>query len=177
MCTDVLISNTASLAAAMDCVEVTGSLAMSLTFVGTVELPRLRKVGKDVRRDGAPAPKNPNDPAQVTRLRLPNLTQIGGDLWFYLDYNLIELDLRSLETIGGRAWIYRDTLIETLRLDALRTVGADFNIADVFRLPDCVVKDIASHLTAGESVTAQGEKTPAGCSCQPACGHLEQHCP
>ena len=100
VCTDVLISNTASLAAAMNCVEVTGSLAMSLTFVGTVELPRLRKVGKDVRRDGAPAPKNPNDPAQVTRLRLPNLTQIGGDLWFYLDYNLIELDLRSVETSG-----------------------------------------------------------------------------
>ena len=105
--------------------------ALSLTFVGTVELPRLRKVGKDVRRDGAPAPKNPNDPAQVTRLRLPNLTQIGGDLWFYLDFNLIELDLRSLETIGGRAWIYRDTLIDTLRLDALGTVGADFNLADV----------------------------------------------
>jgi hypothetical protein len=68
-------------------------------------------------------------------------------------------------------------MIDTLRLDALRTVGRDFYIGDVFRLPDCVAKDIASHLTAGESASASGAATLASCSCQQVCGHVEQVCP
>jgi hypothetical protein len=172
-----LIDSAAAALAAQDCTEVTGSVTVSPFFVGTVELPRLRKVGKDVRRDGAAAPTDASNPAQTTRVRLPNVTQIGGDLWFYLDFNLVELDLRSVETISGRAWVYRDTLIHTLRLDALHQVGRDFYIAAVFQLPDCVAKDIASHVTAGEGSQAIGAATPANCHCEAVCGHVEQRCP
>jgi hypothetical protein len=161
----------------MDCVEATGSVTVSPLFVGIADLPGLRKVGGDVRRDGAAAPVNASDPAQVTRVRMPSLTEIGGDLWFYLDFNLVELDLRGLTTVGGRAWVYRDTLIDTLRLDALKTVGRDFYIADVFRLPDCVAEDILSHVTSGESAYASGAVTPTNCHCEPVCGHVEQRCP
>jgi hypothetical protein len=173
----LLIDSAAAAVAAQDCTEATGSVIVSPSFVGTVDLPRLRKVGKDIRRDGAAAPSDPNNPAQTTRVRLPNVTQIGGELWFYLDFKLVELDLRSVETITGRAWIYRDTLIHTLRLDALHQVGKDFYIADVVRLPDCVAKDIASHVTAGETSTAYSTPTPAGCHCEQVCGHVEVLCP
>lgn len=177
VCADILIDSAAAATAAADCIEATGGLTISPTFTGTVELPRLRKVGKDVRRDGAPKPTNASDPAQTTRVRLPNVTEIGGDLWFYLDFNLVELDLRSVVTIGGRAWVYRDTLIRTLRLDALHTVGQDLYIGDVFALPDCVAKDIASHVTAGQTAVASGATTPSNCHCGPVCGHVEQLCP
>lgn len=177
VCTDLLITTTSDVAAAQACAEVTGSVVISPLFVGTVDLPQLRRVGKDVRRENAKAAVDPTDPAQTTRVRLPNVTFIGGDLWFYLDFNLTELDLRSVEAIGGRAWVYRDTEIHTLRLDALHQVARDFYIADVFRLPDCVAKDIASHVTTGESSSAIGRKTPANCHCERVCNHVEERCP
>lgn len=176
-CAELLIDSAAAAAAAQSCTEVTGSLVVSPFFVGTIDLPRLTKVGGDVRRDGAKAPSNPNDTGQTTRLRLPNVTQIGGDLWFYLDLNLVELDLRSVKRIGGRGWVYRDTLISTLRLDALREVGMDFYIGDVTRLLDCVAKDIASHVIAGQGITAIGNATRGTCHCEPICNHVEQRCP
>lgn len=177
MCADLLIATAADVAAAQTCAEVTGSVVISPLFVGTVDLPRLRRVGKDVRRENAKAAVDPTDPAQTTRVRLPNVTFIGGDLWFYLDFNLTELDLRSVETVAGRAWVYRDTEIHTLRLDALRQVGHDLYIADVFRLPDCVAKDILAHVTTGEPSSVIGRKTPANCHCEPVCGHVEERCP
>lgn len=177
VCADLLIETAADATAAEECTEVTGGVTISPFFKGTVDLPRLRKVGKDVRRDGANAPTTTGDPAQTTHVLLPNCTEIGGDLWFYLDFNLVELDLRSVRTIAGRAWVYRDTMIHTLRLDALQSVGMDFYIGDDFQLPDCVAKDIESHVTAGQSSTATGTKTPANCHCEPVCGHVEQLCP
>lgn len=177
VCTEIFIDSAAALTAAMQCLEVTGSVNISPSFVGTVELPRLRKVGGDVRRENAKAPTDANDPLMTTRVRLPNVKQVGGDVWFYLDQNLVELDLRSVETITGRAWVYRDTLIRTLRLDGLKQVGMDFYIADVFQLPDCVAKDIGSHVTAGQSVMAIGAKVPTNCHCEAVCGHVEQRCP
>jgi hypothetical protein len=177
VCTDILIDTAAAVIAAQDCTEATGGVTIFPSFVGTVDLPRLRRVGKDVRRDGAPKPANAADPAQTTRVRLPNVTAIDGDLWFYLDFNLVELDLRSVETIAGRAWVYRDTVIDTLRLDALHTVGMDFYIADAAQLSACVVKDIFSHVVAGPSSTGYGAPTPANCHCAAVCGHVEEQCP
>jgi len=177
VCGDIVIVNAADATTARDCTEATGGVTISPLFVGTVDLPRLRKVAKDVRRDGANAPAMAGDPAMTTRVLLPNVTEIGGDLWFYLDFNLVELDLRSLQTVAGRSWIYRDTMIHTLRLDVLQHVGLDFYIADVFQLPDCVVQDIASHVTAGQSLDVLGTKTPANCHCESVCGHVEQLCP
>jgi hypothetical protein len=177
VCTDILIDSAAAAIAAQDCTEATGSVAIYPFFTGAVDLPRLRKVGKDVRRDGAPKPANAADPAQTTRIHLPNLTEIGGDLWFYLDFNLVELDLRSVETIAGRAWVYRDTLIDTLHLEALRSVGMDFYVGDTFQLPECVAKEIFSHVTAGQGSNLGGTKPSASCHCEAACGLVEERCP
>jgi hypothetical protein len=157
---DLSIYTTAEATAAQAYTEVTGTL---LVGAAAVDLPRLRKVGGDLYASSS----------SIVSFSAPNLTSVGGQLYFYLCSNLLELDLRSLQSVGQRAWVYRDIVLQSLRLDAFTTAGAEVSIQDNLKLLPCVVDDIEAHGPPGAYV---GFANPA-CHCETICGHAQQLCP
>ena len=157
---DLSIGSATEATAAQAYTEVTGALYV---WAGTVDLPRLRKVGGDLSSPGS----------QIVAFRAPNLTTIGGELYFYLNMSLLELDLRSLQSVGKRAWVYRNIELQSLRLDAFTTAGEDVSIQDNVKLLPCVTDDIEAHGPPG----AYDGFPNAACHCETICGHAQQLCP
>ena len=157
---DLSISSAADATAAQAYTEVTGTLYV---WNGAVDLPRLHKVGGDLSAASS----------QIVSFRAPNLTTIGGQLYFYLNFSLLELDLRSLVSVGKRAWVYRNIVLVSLRLDAFTTAGELVSIQDNLKLLPCVVDDIEAHSPLGDY---HGFANPA-CHCETICGHAQQICP
>jgi hypothetical protein len=132
---DLLISDAASLDAAQAYTEVTGTVRVATSFVGGVDLPNLTAVGGDLAAESeiisSPSPSIVE--SGVTRLRAANLRTIGGSLFVYLNFKLVELDLRSLSS-AGYVFIDRNTILQMVRLDAYPT-----DLSFDAPLPDCLV--------------------------------------
>jgi hypothetical protein len=163
---DLLISDEASLHAAQAYTEVTGTVRVATSFVGVVELPNLTTVGGDFAAESAiiTSPSATIVESSVTRLRAANLETIGGRLYVYLNFKLVELDLRSLSSAGD-VFIDRNTILQMVRLDAYPT-----DLTFDAPLPDCLVPAFPNVLVTSP-ITGL-----ASCSCSTECGHLVAHC-
>jgi hypothetical protein len=163
---DLLITDDASLATARAYTEVTGSVRVATSFAGVVELPSLTKVGGDLAVESTiiTSPASAIIESNVTRLRARSLTSVSGSLWIYLNFKLVELDLRSL-TSAGNVFIDRNTTLQMVRFDAYPT-----ELSFDAPLPECLAP-------AFPNVSLVG--LPAGvvpCECAMQCGRLVAHC-
>lgn len=92
--------------------EVTGNLAVSPSLQ-VVELPNLVAIGGAIHFESL----------SLTHLALSNLRTLGGELWLYLNLELLEADFRSLEEVGGRVYIHRNIALHSIQLFSLISIG------------------------------------------------------
>jgi hypothetical protein len=170
---DLIIATVADAVAAEHVAEVSGTLQIAPTFPGVLSLPNLVRVGKDVYLEGHAVAGAPSaEWSQITELRLPNLTHIGGQLFVYLSGSLTETDLRKLETVGERVYYMRNLALRRIGLDLLKDASVE-----IYASPQAAACEI-------EAVCAQVGGTACGsvysdsnCSCELRCGRLEPNCP
>jgi hypothetical protein len=149
-----LIVDTSNYEVARGYTEVTGDL---FTTVENADLPYLQRVGGSV--------------GGSVHLRLPSVTYIGGDIYFYLNHDLLTLDLRNLEEVGGRLYIHRNLNLAELQLDKLTTVAERVEISANLALPDCFVEPLRARFSG--ILETQGPD----CTCTRECGVVTARCP
>jgi hypothetical protein len=159
---DAVIASQADVEFLREFSGITGNLELAVTLEPLdVALPQLRHVGGDLR-------------AESTRLRrfaAPRLEGIDGELWFYLNYELVAVDLRNLTQVETRVFIHRNRELSVLQLDALVSVGdigveVNANLA----LPDCFLDIIGERFTFVRTTAPE-------CRCTRSCGLIEAVCP
>jgi hypothetical protein len=159
-----LVVTSDNYAEAREYTEVTGDLVPDAT---DIELPMLRRVGGNLRMIGSPS-ETGTDPD--IHLSFPRLEQVGGELYFYLNWGLRTLDARRLERVGGRVFIHRNKYLDELQLESLLEYGAEFEISGNISLPDCyleTVRETASNIQEGLT----------GCTCVRECRVVTAICP
>lgn len=131
---DLALESGADIDAARSYSRITGCLTLDVA-AGEVSLPNLVSIGSLHAQSSA-----------LTRLSLPNVQTIDGELWVYLNGSLTALDLRRLEEVGGRFYIHRNIALSDLQLISLRSVhgsttnfDTDSEITGNIRLPACLL--------------------------------------
>ena len=113
-----------------------------------------------------------------SRVRLlVDLTQIGGGLWFYLNFSLegdltkslLAVDLRNLRRISGELYVHRNVYLSSLQVGALTDVGG-MQVSGNLDLPWCYVEGVAALFDA----TPTGERED--CTCSVECGVAQAMC-
>jgi hypothetical protein len=158
-----LVVTSDNYAEAREYTEVTGDLVPDPM---DIELPVLRRVGGSLRMIGSPS--ETGDEPEV-HVRFPQLEEVGGELYFYLNWGLRTLDARRLERVGGRVVIHRNKYLDELQLESLLEYGAEFEITGNISLPDCyldTVREIASNIQEGLT----------GCTCVRECRVVTATC-
>lgn len=125
--------------------------------VPEAELPLLTKVGGDLSS------------STTAHLRLPNLREVGGSLYYYLDANIVTLDLRSLRKVGGEVYLHRNLALRELQLDSLVTIGTSCHISANLALADCYLDVIAGHCDVLHTQAPE-------CTCTRTCGAADAQC-
>lgn len=152
---DLVVNTTDALEAAQQYSSITGDLFVSA--LEDVELPRLTHVGGDV---GSLVTKH---------LRLPSLREVGGSVYYYLDHDLVTLDVRRLERVGGRFYVHRNSSLRELQVDNLREAGKEVEISANPELPDCFLDVVATRFGFVHTTSPE-------CTCTRACGFVEADC-
>jgi hypothetical protein len=163
----VAVNNPSDLEALTNVSVITGTLSVGPLHSGPLRLPNLRKVGS-LELNGSPA--QPASPNQTTSLELPHLFQIDDQLWIYLGWNLVEIDLHSLQSVSNRVFIHRNVDLKTLRLDSLADSPA-LEITGNLSLPSCITESLARF--GGSSANGDADTR---CHCEMVCGHLQGAC-
>lgn len=109
---DLVLLTPEDVATAQGYSEITGGLAVSPSLQ-VVELPNLVAIGGGIRFESL----------SLVTLALPNLQTLGGELWLYLNLELLEADFRSLEEVGGRVYIHRNAVLRSIQLFSLQSIG------------------------------------------------------
>jgi hypothetical protein len=160
---DARIASPADVAALREYSGITGSLEVaSAVELLDVELPQLRYVGGDLRAEST----------GLRRFAAPRLETIDGEVWFYLNYDLVGIDLHNLTRVGTRVFIHRNIELRVLQLDALVS-AAEMNSVEIsgnLALPDCYLDVV------GERFSFVRTSSPE-CSCTRSCGLVEAFCP
>jgi hypothetical protein len=144
---------------------ITGSLEVASGLELDVELPQLRHLGGDLRAEST----------LLRRFAAPGLETIDGEVWFYLNYDLVGIDLHNLTRVGTRVFIHRNLELRVLQLDALVSAG-EMNTANTVEisgnlaLPDCYLDLVGERFSFVRS-------TSPDCSCTRSCGLVEAFCP
>jgi hypothetical protein len=151
---DLSILTLAALEQARQYSVVSGSLSVDLP---EIELPLLTKVGGDF-----------SSPSSVS-VRLPNLREVGGSIYYYLNHDLVTLDLRRLHKVGGQVFIHRNLSLRELQIDSLLEVGEGCNISANLSLPDCYLDVVDSHCEVLHTTAPE-------CSCARKCAVVDAQC-
>lgn len=170
---DLVIASLADAAAAEHVSEVSGTLRIAPSFPGVLSLPNLVRVGGDVYLEGhvvAGAPEA--EWAQITELRLPNLTRIDGQLFLYLTGALTETDLRKLKTVGERVYYMRNLALRRIGLDLLEDATVDIQASP--QAAGCEIDAVCAQIGGTSCGT---EYSDPDCTCEQRCGRLEPNCP
>ncbi len=109
---DLVLSTPGDVAAAQAYAEVTGNLEVS-PGLQVLELPNLVAIGGDIRFESL----------SLVTLFLPNLRTLGGELWLYLNMELLEADFRNLERVGESIYIHRNIALRSIQLFSLESIG------------------------------------------------------
>lgn len=159
---DLNLESAADVAAARVYSRITGCLTLDVA-AGEVALPNLLSLGSLHAQSSS-----------ITRLSLPNVRSIDGELWIYLNGNLTELDLRHLEDVAGRLYIHRNIALTDLQLISLRSVqgsttklDGDSEITGNINLPACLL-DIPKARFQSFAFTS----SVPNCSCSVECDHV-----
>ncbi|HET9930295.1 MAG TPA: hypothetical protein VFQ35_06400 [Polyangiaceae bacterium] len=131
---DLYVGSAEELGAAHAYSRITGCLTLGVAL-GDVSLPNLVSLGSLNAQSST-----------LTRLSLPNVQRIDGELWLYLNFSLTEVDLRRLKEVGGRLYIHRNIMLSSLQLIALESVNGsttrfdtESGITGNIRLPECML--------------------------------------
>lgn len=150
---DLTIASAEDLEAAKRYSSVAGDLIVN---AAEVELPLLTRVGGDVGSSG------------TVHLRLPNLREVGGEIYYYLDGDIVTLDFRSLERVGGQVYIHRNLALRELQLDSLREAEG-CQISANTELPDCFLDVVSTRFSILRTTAPE-------CTCTRSCGVVTAHC-
>jgi hypothetical protein len=159
---DAFVTSPADVEALREYSGITGSLEVASTLELDVELPQLRQLGGDLRAEST----------KLRRFAAPRLESIDGEVWFYLNYDLVGIDLHNLSRVGTRVFIHRNLELRVLQLDALVSVDGmeGVEVSGNLALPDCFLDLL------GERFSFVRTSSPE-CSCTRSCGLIEAHCP
>ena len=159
---DLTLDSAADVDAARVYSRITGCLTLDVA-AGEVLLPNLLSLGSLHAQSSS-----------ITRLSLPNVRSIDGELWIYLNGDLTELDLRHLEEVAGRLYIHRNIALTDLQLISLRSVqgsttklDGDSEITGNINLPACLL-DIPKARFQSFAFTS----AVPNCSCSAECDHV-----
>ena len=159
---DLALDSAADVDAARVYSRITGCLTLDVA-AGEVLLPNLLSLGSLHAQSSS-----------ITRLSLPNVRSIDGELWIYLNGKLAELDLRHLEEVAGRLYIHRNIALTDLQLISLRSVqgsttklDGDSEITGNINLPACLL-DIPKARFQSFAFTS----AVPNCSCSAECDHV-----
>jgi hypothetical protein len=159
---DARITTAADVEALREFSEITGSLELVTSEPLDVGLPQLRHVGGDLRADST----------QLRRFSAPGLESLDGALWFYLNHEMVELDLRNLTQVETRVFIHRNLTLRVLQLEALVSVDGmeGVEISGNLALPDCFLDLLDERFSLLRTTAPE-------CSCTRSCGLIEATCP
>jgi len=169
---DLVIAGADDLDAAGNISEVTGDVHVLPSYAGVVDLPNLRKVGGSVRVSGEISTDAESVIwPELTELRLPNLTSIGGELYVYLTDALVETDFRSLERVGAQVYFMRNLALRRVGFDSLVEASVQIQAAPV--LAACEIDQVCAQVGG---VSCGAEYSDPDCTCQVICGRVESSC-
>jgi hypothetical protein len=159
---DARITTAADVEALREFSEITGSLEVATSEPLDVGLPQLRHVGGDLRAEST----------KLRRFSAPRLESLDGVIWFYLNHEMIELDLRNLSQVGTRVFIHRNLGLRALQLEALVNVDGmeGVEISGNLALPDCFLDLLDERFSLLRTTAPE-------CSCTRSCGLIEADCP
>jgi hypothetical protein len=169
---DLIVAFASDAAAARDVSDIDGDLIVLTSYAGALELPNLERVGGSVRVSGETSADGKSVVwPQITELRLPNLTDIGDELYVYLTDALVETDLHRLERVGTQVYFMRNLALRRAGLDSLREGSVSLQACPV--LAACEVEAVCSNV--GASSCGEQYSDPS-CSCELVCGRIESSC-
>ncbi len=168
---DLIVGSLQDAEAALTISEVGGSLVITRSFPGELYLPHLRRVGHDVRLQGDAAMGPESSWAAITRLRLPHLESVGGELYVYLTGSLVETDFRGLKTVGVRVYYMRNLALRRIGLDSLTSASVSINASPL--AASCEIVAICSQVGATD---CGSEYSDPDCQCVEQCGRLAPQC-
>jgi hypothetical protein len=162
---DAFVSTPADVEALREFSGITGTLEVAPTLELDVNLPQLRHVGGDLRAEST----------TLRRFAAPRLETIDGQVWFYLNYDLVGIDLQNLTRVGTRVFIHRNLELRVLQLDALVSAGEmnsanSVEISGNLALPDCYLDLVGERFSFVRTTSPE-------CSCTRRCGLIEAFCP
>jgi hypothetical protein len=160
---DLFLLSPTDVDAAQQYSEITGSLQLQATSEPLdVELPQLRRLGGGLSADST----------KLRRFVAPRLESVGSQLWFYLNHDLVEIDLRNLTTVGAQVSIHRNLGLRVLQLDALVSAGEGGSLLlnRNLQLPDCFLDVLDQRFILVRTDAPE-------CICTRSCGLIEAHCP
>lgn len=162
---DYTITGQSSVDAAVLFSEITGTLGVSprsAVDLDVIELPGLERVGGSIAASGS----------TVTRLALPRLESVSGDLLLIDNAGLVAADFRSLSSIGGALSVTGTSSLASLNMAALTSVAGDVTFGSS-ALANCEVQFVLDNLGIGSSYTDGRDD----CSCTLVCSSLVPSCP
>lgn len=162
---DYAITGQSSVDAAALFSEISGTLSVSprsADDLDVIELPGLERVGGSIDTSGS----------TVTRLALPRLETVSGDLLLNANAGLVAADFRSLRSVGGALSVTGSSQLASLNLATLTSVAGDVTFGSS-ALANCEVQFVLDNLGTGSLYTDGRDD----CSCTLVCSSIVPSCP